>query len=206
MATSARTQSDSAISNGQIGQITDRLSTKLRDSGLSAEGVQAILAAPGGAAIDDMVATLRKHVEANSDLIVRRVSVNRHRSARGAIEATGRKPYVTNDVVDAMPRGVGIETELVFFKVGRWLTVQELDAEYTLRNLDAADPFSLAAVNEADPAFAEERPNATQWKDAQGKHCYATFRRWDDKRSVHVYRYGSDWYDDWWFAGLRKSA
>ena len=63
--THVRTQS---ITNGQIGQINDRLATKLRESGLPLEGVQKALKMPGNAAIDEMVAVFRKHVEAHSDI------------------------------------------------------------------------------------------------------------------------------------------
>jgi hypothetical protein len=203
MASSARTQSEQ-ITSGQIGQIQDRLGTKLRDSGLPAEGVQQALKAPGGAIIDEMVAVIRKHVEANSDLIVRRVPVDRTRSPKAAFEATTRKLYLNDSVVAAMPRGEGEEAEVVFFKVGRYVSDADLDKEYELRGLTPADPYSQAAVNEADPAFADDRPNGTHWKDSSGKWCYAFFRRWSDEREVGVYRNDGGWNDGWWFAGLRK--
>jgi hypothetical protein len=199
----ARTQSD-YISSGQIGQIQDRLAGRLRDSELPLDGVQEVLAAPGNAVIDEMVAVLRKRVEANSNLVVRRVKVNRKRSPKAALQATARNLYLNDSVVSAMPRGEGEEVEVVFFKVGRYLSDDELEKEYELRGLTSADPYSLAAVNEADPAFADDRLNGTHWKDSSRKWCCAVFDRWDDERSVHVYRYGGGWDDGWWFAGLRK--
>jgi len=78
----------------------------------------------------------------------------------------------------------------------------DLDKEYASRGLIPADPFSLATVNEADPAFADEHPNATHWKDVNGKLCYAAFSRWFGERGVLVYRFGGGWRDRWWFAGL----
>lgn len=211
MATSARTQSES-ITGGQIGQINDRLATRLRESGLPSEGVQNALAAPGGVVIDEMVAVLRKHVEANSDLIVRIVSVNRARSGREALKATGRNLYVSNDVVDAMPNDEGDQIELVFFKPKPeeytrpgFMSDDDLEKALALRNLGAADPFSVAAHNEADPAFADESPNATHWKDASGHWCYAAFLRWRGERDVNVSR-GGGWLDVWWFVGVRKST
>jgi hypothetical protein len=212
MATSARTQSES-ITGGQIGQINDRLGTKLRESGLPSAGVQNVLAAPGGAAIDEMVAVLRKHVEANSDLIVRIVSVNRARSGNEALKATSRNLYVSNDVVKAMPNGQGDQIELVFFKPKSeeytrpgFMSDDDLEKALALRNLDAADPFSIAAHNEVDPAFADERPNATHWKDGNDRWCYAAFGRWRDERDVGVNRSDGGWRDGWWFVGVRKSA
>lgn len=55
----AKTQS---ITNGQIGQICDRLTTKLRASCLPADAVQVVLSAPGSSAIDEMFAVLSTHV------------------------------------------------------------------------------------------------------------------------------------------------
>ena len=203
MAEQATTKSE-VITNGQIGQIQDRLATKLRDSGLPAQAVQEVLKTPGGAVIDEMVAVLRKHAEAQSDLIVRPVTVNRSRAPKEALEATGRRLYVDDSVVEDMPGDQGGDRELILFKVGRYINDADLDKEYELRGLTPADPYTLAAFNEVDPAFADDRPNGTHWKDSSGKWCCALFYRWDDERSVHVYRRGNDWYDVWWFAGFRK--
>lgn len=212
MATSARTKSES-ITKGQIGQITDRLTTKLRDSGLPSEAVQLVLAAPGGRAIAEMVAVFRKHVEANSNQIVRIVTVNATRDARAALEATGYALYVNNNVVNAMPRGEGGTTEVVPFNPETWeytgpgyMNDEDLDKAFERRNLNASDPFSLAAVIEDKPSFAYKRPIATHWKDANGKWCFAEFRRWNDKRSVGVDRGDRVWNDRWSFVGVRKRA
>lgn len=151
-----------------------------------------------------LLAIFRKHVEMFSDMIVRRVTVNRTRSPQDAIAATGRNRYVDKDVIAMMPRGDGDESDVIFFKPGRSVSDVDLDKEYALRGLVPADPYALAAVNEADPAFADEHPNGTHWKDADGNWCYAAFNRWDDERDVNVNRNDDDWDDDWWFAGLRK--
>jgi hypothetical protein len=79
-----------------------------------------------------------------------------------------------------------------------------LDKEYERRGLKPADPYTLAAVNEADPAFADKHPNGTHWKDADDKWRYAAFYRWSDERRAHVYRSDYDWDDRWWFPGFRK--
>lgn len=95
------------------------------------------------------------------DLIVRRVKVDRARTPRAVLAAIGRKLYVSDVVVGAMPRGEGDEAEVVFFKIDRLVSDVKLDIEYETRNLMAADPYSVAAVNEADPVFAGKHPNAT---------------------------------------------
>jgi hypothetical protein len=111
--------------------------------------------------------------------------------------------------VDAMPKGEGNEVEVVFFKPdlsnrNGFISDDDLEKEFDLRGLMPADPISVAAVNEADPAFADEKPHGTHWKDAKGNWCCAAFNRWDDGREVIVDRDGSGWDDRWWFAGVRK--
>lgn len=207
MATSARTQSDT-ITNGQIGQINDRLATKLRTSGLLADPVQLVLKADGSA-IDDMIAALRRHVEANSDLIVRNSTPDRSLDSMAAIKATGRNFYGNEDVVATMPRGTAEKGETVFFKLDLsdrdgYISDDDLEKEFELRGLVPEDPDTLAAVNQDDPAFADDHPNATHWKDENGRWCYAAFDRWDGGRDVHVGRRGSGWRGGWWFAGRRK--
>jgi hypothetical protein len=48
------------------------------------------------------------------------------------------------------------------------------------------------ADNAADPAFADEYPNGTHWKNVYDKYCFAAFDRWDDERRVFVNRGGID--------------
>jgi len=137
--------------------------------------------------------------------IVRRVvKVDRRRSPQEALDATGRRQYTNSGVLTAMPRGEAEEVDVFFFRLGRYVSDAELEKEYELRGFKPADPYSLAAVNETDPAFADNRPNATHWQDSDGQWCYAAFYRWRVGRSVDVNRLGRGWHGRWWFAGLRK--
>lgn len=192
------------ITDGQIGKVKELLDAKLRKykKELPSNLVQQVLGDPK--LTDELLSVIRKRIEAISDMIVRTVKVNRNRSAKEALKVTGRNQYVDDSVVKAMPKGEGEETEVVFFKIGRQVSDDELDKEYELRGLKPADPYSQAAVNEADPAFADEHPNGTHWKDKDGKWCFATFDRFADERFVVVSRRGRDWGDGWWFAGVRK--
>jgi hypothetical protein len=195
------------ISAGQIGRASDRFSERCRTnaSSLPRDMVQAVLEDEGDQLAQEMFQTLRARVERRLNMIVRKVTVDRNRTPEEVLKATGRKQYVTDSVVSAMPKGEGDEVEVYFFKLGRFVSDADLDKEYELRGLKPADTYSQAAVNEADPAFGDEHPNATHWKDADGKWCFSTFYGWYDERFVNVGRSGSDWSDDWWFAGLRKS-
>lgn len=157
----------------------------------------------------EQFAVFRRRVETVSNLIVRTVKVNRSRSQQEAIEATGCAQYTDRKVVDAMPKGEGDEVEVVFFKPdlsnrNGHISDDDLEKEFDLRGLKPADPISVAAVNEADPAFADDKPHSTHWKDAKGDWCCATFDRWGGKRKVNVHRRGSGWCGIWWFAGVRK--
>lgn len=133
-------------------------------------------------------------MEAFSNLIVRKVPVNRNRSRQEALDATNRAQYTNRKVVDTMPEAEGDEAEVVFFKPDLrsrlgFISDDDLKKEFELRGLRPADPVSLAAVNEADPAFADDKFLGTYWKDAQGIWCYATFGRWTAReRSVCVCR------------------
>ncbi len=203
----AETMSPSELMTaGQIGKIQDLLGAGLRKAaGLQSEPTQQVIETQGGLLTDEFVAMVRRRVEAVSNLIVRRAKVNRNRTSQEAIDATNRRQYTNREVVDAMPRGDGEEAEVVFFNLGRFVSDVDLEREYKLRGLKPADPYSLAAVNEADVAFADEYPNGTHWKDVAGRWCYAAFYRWDvGGRSVHVHRRDHDWHGRWRFAGTRK--
>ena len=192
------------ITKGQASKFVDVFIDTLVKSRLPSEPTQQVLEEQGTAVAAECVAIVRKRVDAISSVIVRRVPVNILRAAQQALDATGRKQYTDSDVVAAMPKGAGGEVEVHFFKLDRYISDNDLEAEYASRGLKPADPYSLAAVNEADPAFADEHPNGTHWKDAAGRWCFATFYRWRDERELGVDRNDSDWSDRWWFAGVRK--
>lgn len=197
------TPSAQEMTDGQINKVTDLLQSALRKhrGELDTNAVQQALGAKGLAT--DLLAVFRGHVEFFSNMIIRTVIVNRDQTPEQALIATGRKQYTDNNVVAAMPKGTGKEVKVVFFKVGCYIGDDDLEKEYESRGLKPVDPFSLASVNEVDPAFADEHPNATHWKDSGGKWCYAAFRRWNGgERDVDVRRHGFGWGDGWWFAGL----
>ncbi len=138
------------------------------------------------------------------DLIVRRVSVNRARTPQEAIEAIGRNKYCDDDIVDAMPHGTNEEAEIFFFKLNYDvpITDDDLEKEYELRGLVPVDAYALAAVNEADPAFADDYPNGTHWQDANDNWYYAAFDRWIDARDVVIRLHNFAWSHKWWFGGI----
>ena len=198
-----------SITKGQAGKFVDVAVDALVKSGLSSEPTQQVLENQGAALADEFVGLVRKRVEAITGMIVRRVTVDRSRTPQTMLNATGRKQYTIQSVVDAMPRGEDNETDVFFFKPDPavykdgWISEDEVVRQYELRGLKA-DPYAQGAVNEVDPAFADEHPNGTQWKDVQGKWCFAIFDRWAHERHVDVHRGDNDWDDYWFFAGVRK--
>ena len=192
------------ITLGQAAKFLDIQMAALRKSGLPSEPTQQVLESQGATLADEFVAAVRKRVEAMSKLIVRRVRVNRNRTPQQVLDATGRKQYTDSGVVEGMPRGEGEEVDVYFFSGHCYLSDAELEKDFDLCGLKP-DPYAQAAVNEADPTFADQHPNCTHWRDANGKWCYATFSRWrGGGRGVGVYRGGSGWDGGWWFAGVRK--
>ena len=145
-----------------------------------------------------------ERVEARSGIIVRDFTVCFRLVGMAAIEATGRAKYVHANVVASMPGPTAPEGKLHFFQTGRYTPAAEVEAEYSKRGLVAVDPHTLAAFNAANPEFADERPNVTQWKDADGGFCYATFGGWRGMRRVGVGHSDGGWFDCWWFAGVGK--
>lgn len=198
------------MTDGQIDKATDVLRASLRKHREEFKSDAAQQAITAKELASDLLAVFRAHIERFSNLIVRIVGVNRTRTPEEALTATGRKQYTNAEVVAAMPRGRGEQAKVVFFKPKKsaydengLISDDNVAKEYESRGLKPADPFSLCAVNETDPAFADTHPHATHWKDVKGNWCYTAFDRWDDgERLVNVGRNDDDWDDYWWFAGL----
>ena len=203
--------STDTMTNGQV----DDLANKVRDAArkhrdeLGREAVQEVLRSPNIGMW--LFAEFRKRVEQISAYIVHLVDVNRTRTPKEALEACGRKLYVTDSVVETMPRGTGDRAKLVYFKprpqcyVNGRLSPRMLEDEYTFHNL-MPDPQAQIDDNAANPEFADGEPNACQWKDENGNYCSATFDRWRDERRVYVCRRGSDWVGGWSFAGVPQES
>lgn len=207
----AMSPSFASITSGQIGKLQDMLAAGLRKLPLQSEPTQQVLETQGDQIVAEVVSSVQKRVEAVSNMIVRRVKVNRTREPQGMLDATGRKQYTDHRVVKNMPKDGREEEDVFFFKPDKSaydkngnISDDNLAKEYELRGLKP-DPYAQAAVNEADPTFADEHPNGTHWKDKDGKWCYAAFFRWHGgERLVYVDRGDGVWSDDWRFAGVRK--
>lgn len=153
-----------------------------------------------------LFAPFRERADALTNCIVRTVLVDRALTPQASLDATKRRQYTTQSVVDTMPKGVGEEVELVYFKLGKngeYISCEAFKAECDKRGL-VPDPQAQAADNAVDPAFGDVTPNACQWIDEDGNFCCATFLRFGGGRRVHVDRDSYGWDGSWWGAGVRK--
>lgn len=192
------------MTDGQIDAVANKLRDALRKhrSEISSEVAQQVNG------IDNLgmllYAPYRERAEALSKVIVRHVKVDRTLEPQTILDATNRTPYTDRSVVDSMPRGEGNEVEVHFFPLEKGMTEEEFALALDQRGLKP-DPIAQTQVNTDDPAFADKCPNGTQWKDADGKNCFATFYRWLGKRRVGVNRDDGDgWSSRWWGCGVRK--
>ena len=192
------------ISNRQIEKAVDILRASFRKhrSEFASDVVQQVLGDKNLG--PKLLAVFREAVEEISKMIVRNVKFNPARSNQAILEATRRRQWVDDDVVAIMPRGEGEEGDVYFFKVGRLISDDDLEEEYDRCGLKPADVDRISAVNQDDPAFADDHPNCTHWKDKNGKWCYLAFDRLLDGRGLDAGRGDSDWRGYWWFAGVRK--
>lgn len=195
----------SGMTDAQINRACEIFRAKLTKhaSELPSDAVQQVF---GDSSLPkEWLASLLTRVEAVSELIVRHVRKDPSRTNEAVIKATGSTEYVNKDALATMPRGGNEEEDIVFFPIKRTASPSEVAAAYNRHNLEP-DPEGVAKVNEDDPAFVDQHPNACQWQDDQGRWTCATFDRWHDGRSVVVGRDDDDWDDFWWFGGRRKKA
>lgn len=119
-------------------------------------------------------------------IIVRKLKVDRTRTRQQAIHATGRVDYINDEVVGEMPIGEGEEKEVFLIPSNEPRTLDQLEQKFGGKRFALVDPVTLCALNEQDPTLADEYPNATQWRDKNGKVCYALFSIWHGSRGVSV--------------------
>jgi hypothetical protein len=190
-----------SLTAGQKAKFIGILDAALGKSRLPRESTQLVLEHQGKALVENFLSDLRKRVEMICSVC--RVPVKRIRTWKEALDATRKKQYVEVSVAAAMPRGEGRHPLVFFFKPGRELSDDELAKEYVSLGLKPVDPYSLAAINEEDPHFADEHSNGTHWRNEEGEWCCIAFGRWKHgERGVRVYRRTCDWCDHWEFAGV----
>lgn len=139
------------------------------------------------------------------EVIIRKVKVNRTLTGHEAIHATNRRELLEDEVVSAMPNGTENEIEIHFVHLKGSVAAKNLEAELDKLGYKLTDPHTLAAANEAESEFANEYPNGTQWKDANGKFCLEAFHfnPVTDERQVNVYCFDYNW-PNFWFGCVRK--
>lgn len=196
--------SNEAITKGQAGKFADLLVAALVKSGLPSDSTQLVLEQYGATLATKFIKSVRDQVDGMSKIVRRTILVDRSLPPKDAISATGRKQYVTAEVLAVMPKGEGDTVVIEFIPLEKWMDDEAVDAKLAEHGLVAVDPYALAALNAVESDFATERPCFTHWKDASGKWCSAAFDDWSDGQNVYVRRGADGWGDDWWVAGVRK--
>lgn len=138
------------------------------------------------------------------NFILPNVKIDLSMDPHEAIRVTGRRGYIGQAIYSA-PRGSSSEVDMYFFSVGCRISHKDLLEKYEALGLVPADPFALAAANQAYPKFADNHPNATQWIGDNSKIYIAVFNSWYAGSGVYESRSGV-FSDKWWFAGVSKSA
>jgi hypothetical protein len=136
------------------------------------------------------------------------VTVNRDLTAEEALSASGRRRYSDEAVENTMPSGgSGVEKNVVveFFKLERFATYEEVSHQYEERQL-APDPRALVQANTDSFFFADDHPNCTIWKGANGSWRYITFDHNGEWPNVEIGGGGFGIGADWWLGGVHKSA
>lgn len=106
--------------------------------------------------------------------------------------------YGDKEVIENIP--LAGEGTLEVFTLGKYVSDDELEKEYTARGLVPAGPFIMVEYLKT----SDKKYLGTHWKDAKGNWCFASFGLSFGERRVLVGRVGLGWRDFWWFAGLRK--
>lgn len=165
----------------------------------SSEAVQAVLGSFDFS--EEQFKLFRTRVEIQGALVTRTASVDRTRTPKEAMVATGCQLQNLNEgIVSSIPLGDGDVVTMSFHCFYQHIASDMLDEELAKVGLELiVDPVGLAAVNEAYPEFACTYPNLTRWKNADGKFCYVFFDAWRGKRHVDVGQHDDGWIDISWF-------
>ncbi len=133
-------------------------------------------------------------------------NIDRNRTPEEATKATGRLECLNEEVVREMPMGEGEEKQVFLIPFNKSLTPDLLEQEVDQLDVELVDPNTQCALNEQDPALADNYPNATQWRDKNGKACCALFGRWDGGREIYVSQRNGKWGVQWFFVCVRKES
>ena len=141
------------------------------------------------------------------EVITRRTPwVNRRMPPGVLMEKVGRVKYISPDVLEAMPRGRGQYKTVHLFLVPREINDAELEEEYRRRNMVAADPDSLIAINQRDVYLSNPYENATHWQGEDGEWYALVFRFNGYFPYVGVLKVAGPWPANCRFAGVVRKG
>jgi hypothetical protein len=144
----------------------------------------------------------RKPFASPENMIFRRVYVDRSKSLKEALHSIGRNRIVPEEIV--VPKGKGKDVPVYLFRIGHERFANEVDRDVQKLGFQLADPYTLIALNAAEPGFADKYPNATQWSTGMGYSDAIAFSRHENERRVTIHERCAVWSEIWWFALIHK--
>ena len=168
--------SENTISDGQIETVVSRLRDALRKhrGEFPAAEIQLLLGTKNIGA--KLLSPIRQIVDLKSTFIAR-LGVEVDRSLSPFLMLRSTEWSFTHDnfsdsdaLYETMPKGKGETADIYLFKPQPGSELLLTD-EYEMRGLIPADPYSLVAMNVAEPEFCLEHQNATIWENPEGDRC-----------------------------------
>ncbi len=182
------------ITEPQASNLAARFKDRLRKSGHSQETIQKVSRRQCTWLMSELMKVVEGFVgrmENENIVEVRMPRVLHQMELIGAVCKRSTGQEIDQHVVETMPLATSPTVGLVFFDSPMSaVDDEELSLEYKLRGLRPATPDVLAVYNEANPTFCKEMPNATHWKDRDGKWCCAAFYDYGQGMQVKVERHG----------------
>jgi len=153
---------------------------------------------------------LRQEIAAkpSNTMVVIAKRVDYGRDPMKVIDVCGSAEYMREEVVRSMPlrckKGVVEKVEVIFYCIGRNVSMKESDNEEESLNL-TPDPYALAVIIEENRGFVDTYPCYTQWAREDSVASYLAFYR----SRGNVYRFFCDrdairWDASWWRSGVPK--
>lgn len=196
------------MTNAQLGQICDRLSTQLRKAGFLSKEIQKVLEEPGGGFFKDVIDSLRRRSDRLQGLISVIALVDWRMSPVNMLESTGCEVDFDSECLAYMPYDQGFSMlEIVFFQTGKPTKPSDVQLECAERGLTLADPCSLAKADWSFSVSDKSRQSVTVWEMPGGEWAHMWFSG-GEKGSRKVFvkkdKANKHFLEDVWFAGVRR--
>lgn len=143
------------------------------------------------------------------DFVVQKVVIDVSRSPQEVKEIANPSVMFSDQATASsmLPRCGDNRRTVIFSKLNRSVSYQELRKVFKILGLIWADPYSVVYANRKDFAFMDEHPNMTTWRGLNGRRCFLNFAkrtfRWPPLRTCVIgFTKDPKFYDFWWLPGI----